>query len=280
LRGDNVEIVSRAPRKPDGWQGPNDGSQRGLRLVLPPKVEARPAQLFPFRSSLMISAMVVGALVIGGKMIWTRMAVLEPLESRTIVVVPTWMLEAPPEEPLESVARQVAALPPPAVPMNPIVVHDLSAGELPVPEVSLSDEPFELSAVWEEAAKPFPVPEPPEPEVKATPKAKPTVAKKSTPPQPARKAAPVKQSPRVARQVPPVYPSAARQAGVEGSVLLQVAVESNGRAGDVLLVSSSGSGLLDAAAMKAVRKWSFRPATINGQPTSGHVRVPVRFQLQ
>ncbi len=279
MRGDNVEIVSRAPRKPDGWQGPNDGSQRGLRLVLPPEVTARPAQLFPFRRSLMISAMVVGAMVVGGKMIWTRVALPEPLESRTIVVVPT-MLEAPPEESLESVVRQVAALPPMAVAMNPIVVHDLSAGELPVPEVSLSDEPFEVSAVWEEAAKPFPVPEPPKPEVKATPKAKSAVAKESTPPQPARKAAAVKQSPRVARQVPPVYPSAARRAGVEGSVLLQVVVQTNGRAGDVLLVSSSGSGLLDAAAMKAVRKWSFRPAMIDGQPTSGHVRVPVRFELR
>jgi protein TonB len=270
--------VSRAPKRPDGWRGPDDGPPKALRLVEAPEVEARNRQLFPFSAAMGIATVVVSALALGGTFVWTKMTVMLPDELGPIVVLQSVPLDELEEESVDAVARQLEALPPPPKTFVPIAVETDGPGEIPMPEVVLNEEPFEVPEDWEDAAKPFSVPEPPTPVAK--PKPQKTVAKKSPPKRSVRKAAPVRRSPQVARQVPPVYPAAARRAGVEGSVLLQVAVESNGRAGNIFLVSSSGSGLLDAAAMRAVRKWSFRPATLDGQPTSGQVRVPVRFQLQ
>jgi protein TonB len=249
-----------------------------LRLVEAPEVQPGRAKLFPFSAALVIAGITMSGVAVAGTMIWIRMAAVLPAEPTTVVVIDSpALLEEPKEEPKEEsveVRHELEALPPAPAVMAAITVDATLEGDVPAPSVELNEEPFEVSEVWEDAAKPFPVPEPPKPVVK------PKVAQKKSAPRSFPKPKSERRAPRVARQVPPTYPAAARRAGVEGSVLLQVAVLINGRAGNVSLVSSSGSGLLDAAAMRAVRKWSFRPATLDGKPTSGEVRVPVRFQLQ
>jgi protein TonB len=79
---------------------------------------------------------------------------------------------------------------------------------------------------------------------------------------------------------PPVYPRAARLAGQEGRVVVRVQVAADGSASSVHVVTSSGTEALDAAAVRAVRGWQFRPATRHGQPVADAVEVPVVFRLR
>jgi protein TonB len=48
----------------------------------------------------------------------------------------------------------------------------------------------------------------------------------------------------------------------------------------VAVARSSESALLDQAAVTAVQKWRFVPATQNGTPIAAQVMVPVVFRLQ
>lgn len=82
------------------------------------------------------------------------------------------------------------------------------------------------------------------------------------------------------RNPPPRYPPAARRSGDEGTVLLKVLVTSDGAAARVELDRSSGSVLLDGAALDAVRIWRFVPARRGAQNVEDWVRVPVVFRLE
>jgi TonB family protein len=46
------------------------------------------------------------------------------------------------------------------------------------------------------------------------------------------------------------------------------------------LVQGSGARELDRAAVEAVRRWRFAPATRGGQPVEGSVQVPITFNLK
>ncbi|MEN3112692.1 energy transducer TonB [Uliginosibacterium paludis] len=78
---------------------------------------------------------------------------------------------------------------------------------------------------------------------------------------------------------PPVYPESALERGLEGVVRLKVFVLASGRPASVELDQSSGSRALDEAALRAVRRWMFVPATRAGQAVDGWASVPVVFKL-
>jgi protein TonB len=65
----------------------------------------------------------------------------------------------------------------------------------------------------------------------------------------------------------------------EGTVTLEVLVNGAGLPEQVVLARSSGSALLDEAALEAVRRWRFRPARRAGEPVPGVVTVPITFRL-
>jgi TonB family protein len=77
----------------------------------------------------------------------------------------------------------------------------------------------------------------------------------------------------------PAYPPLARRMGYEGLVLLAVKVSGAGEPLFVEVKTTSGRPILDAAAVAAVRKWRFSPATADGRPIEATVEVPVRFKL-
>ena len=81
------------------------------------------------------------------------------------------------------------------------------------------------------------------------------------------------------RNPPPQYPAESRKLREEGVVLLKVAVTESGRAGDVQLQRSSGYARLDQAALRAVRRWEFKPARVGLTAVASAVEVPVRFGL-
>ena len=66
--------------------------------------------------------------------------------------------------------------------------------------------------------------------------------------------------PRGGYQVTPSYPATARRLGIEGTALLRVFVDGQGRVGDVVVKQSAGHPDLDRAAADAVRRWRFEPA--------------------
>jgi len=63
----------------------------------------------------------------------------------------------------------------------------------------------------------------------------------------------------------------------EGRVVLRILVQSDGSAGQVSVVESSGSPVLDEAALRAAAEWAFAPATRDGQPVEAWAIIPVRF---
>jgi len=89
-------------------------------------------------------------------------------------------------------------------------------------------------------------------------------------------------SPGILSQVEPTYPERARQAGLEGTVVLKIQILENGRPGHVGVYRSSGSDLLDDAAIDAVRQWRFIPAKnrASGQTIVCYTTMPVVFRLK
>ena len=85
--------------------------------------------------------------------------------------------------------------------------------------------------------------------------------------------------PRYRDNRPPVYPSAARQRGYEGNVLLAAEVRSDGHIGSVRVKRSSGYASLDNSAVEAVKAWRFEPARRMGSPVDAWVEIPIRFKL-
>ena len=83
------------------------------------------------------------------------------------------------------------------------------------------------------------------------------------------------------RQNPaPPYPRKARRMGYEGTVMLKVLVDENGRVDDCMVLESSGYPILDHTARASVKKWLFEPGTEGGIKKKMWVRVPIRFDLR
>ncbi len=78
----------------------------------------------------------------------------------------------------------------------------------------------------------------------------------------------------------PRYPRTALDLGIEGVVVLRVVIAADGSLEAVEVVRSSGSALLDRAAIAAVETWEFRPATVRGEPVHSTLRLPpIKFRL-
>lgn len=80
-------------------------------------------------------------------------------------------------------------------------------------------------------------------------------------------------------RVQPDYPVAAARIQEEGTVLVRVEVDADGRPADVSVARRSGSRDLDRAALDAVRQWRFRPAMRGGKAVASVAEVPVEFTL-
>jgi protein TonB len=81
----------------------------------------------------------------------------------------------------------------------------------------------------------------------------------------------------VIRKVPAVYPVLARQARIEGLVVLSIVVDEKGDVQDVKALS--GPPLLARSAEDALRRWRFKPVIIDGKPTAIESKVSMNFQF-
>lgn len=151
---------------------------------------------------------------------------------------------------------------------------------------------------------PLPPPPPPEKKPEPTPKPKPKPLPKAPPSERAVKAPepeptpapPVTQpaEPTPAAPAPvlppradagqisnpaPAYPSLSRRLREEGLVVLEILIRADGSVGEIKLKASSGFKRLDEAAMNAVKRWRYQPATQGGIAIDFWYEQPVEFNL-
>jgi len=184
------------------------------------------------------------------------------VEVRPTVIVPYRELAAPP--PLSSQP------PPPQVAVTPVAAAPTIGVPVPVPDAQAPPE--QTVASQEEIANATP-------SVEAGPGTAPIMVQP-----PAAEELPAlgayvytDELPVLVKDVLPRYPEFARQAEVEGNVLLRVLVGKDGR---VLEVHVDGSiPVLDDAAVEAARHWVFKPALSNNKPVAVWVARKVRFSL-
>jgi protein TonB len=79
------------------------------------------------------------------------------------------------------------------------------------------------------------------------------------------------------KNVNPVYPDVAARAMVQGNVIVELQVDTQGRVTDARIVK--GIPLLNDAALDAVRQWLYVPPLIDGVPVRLVMTVTVRFKL-
>ena len=103
------------------------------------------------------------------------------------------------------------------------------------------------------------------------------------PPPPTRDREPVRVGgsitrPERVRYVPPVYPDVARAARIEGTVILEAVIGTDGAVREVRVLRPAP--FLEAAAVEAVRQWVFTPTRLNGEPVPVVMTVTVMFTLR
>ncbi|MGO9126763.1 MAG: energy transducer TonB [Terriglobales bacterium] len=79
------------------------------------------------------------------------------------------------------------------------------------------------------------------------------------------------------RRVQPEYPALAKQARIQGAVVLRAVIDREGTIQNLQVIS--GHPLLVQAAINAVRQWRYRPYYLNQQPVEVETQVTVNFTL-
>ena len=82
---------------------------------------------------------------------------------------------------------------------------------------------------------------------------------------------------RLIKKVDPVYPKLARDARVQGQVVLTAIISKDGSIEDLRVLS--GHPMLVQAALDAVRQWRYKPYLLNGEPVEVETTVRVNFTL-
>jgi protein TonB len=79
------------------------------------------------------------------------------------------------------------------------------------------------------------------------------------------------------RKIQPPYPPLARQARIQGQVVLQAEISKAGDIENLRLIS--GHPMLAPAAIEAVKQWKYRPYILNGEPVEVETQITVIFSL-
>lgn len=88
--------------------------------------------------------------------------------------------------------------------------------------------------------------------------------------------------PVVVKSVKPGYTTAAKEARIQGTVVLDAVVLADGFVGDITVVGSldASPGGLDDQAIRALKQWEFKPATKDDKPVAVAVNVEMTFTLE
>jgi protein TonB len=158
-------------------------------------------------------------------------------------------------EMIEEVVDEDEAPPPP-----PPKIEVAPPPFVPPPDIAI-DLPAETStstAIVATTQKPVVKPPPPPPSVR--------VAAKQNPRRPI---------------IYPDYPPQAKRLGQEGTTVLRMYIEADGKPSKCDVQTSSGFPMLDEAAVKqCLRAWKFLPATENGKPLADWMPLRVKWQIK
>ena len=80
--------------------------------------------------------------------------------------------------------------------------------------------------------------------------------------------------------VKPNYPGLARQAGIEGTVIVKVTIDIEGKVIAAVVLSSDVTESMDREAVKAALRCTFKPAKQRDKPVRVDVVIPFQFRLQ
>jgi TonB family protein len=81
--------------------------------------------------------------------------------------------------------------------------------------------------------------------------------------------------PRLISRAMPEYPLVAKQAGIQGDVVVQTTIDQKGNVVNMKVVS--GPAMLRGPALAALRRWRYQPSTLNGQPIAVQMLVTIKF---
>jgi len=79
-------------------------------------------------------------------------------------------------------------------------------------------------------------------------------------------------------RVEPAYPPLAKQARIQGVVVMTALIDKGGNVQNLQVVS--GHPLLAPAAIEAVKQWRYKPFLLNGQPVEVETTVTVNFHVR
>jgi len=79
------------------------------------------------------------------------------------------------------------------------------------------------------------------------------------------------------KKIQPPYPPLARQARIQGQVVLQAEISKDGSIQNLRLIS--GHPMLAPSAIEAVKQWRYKPYYLNGEPVEVETQITVIFSL-
>ena len=82
------------------------------------------------------------------------------------------------------------------------------------------------------------------------------------------------------RRIQPKYPKRSIKMRQEGIVLIHVLISKMGKRIKIKIHKPSQYALLNKAALKAVKKWTFSPYVVNGVPVQSWIEIPIEFKIQ
>ncbi len=80
-------------------------------------------------------------------------------------------------------------------------------------------------------------------------------------------------------KIQPIYPSRARMEGIEGYVKIELEVNKTGTVTKITIIKSVPKGVFNEAVINAVKRWKFKPKTINGKPVKQVGILTINFKL-
>jgi TonB family protein len=78
-------------------------------------------------------------------------------------------------------------------------------------------------------------------------------------------------------QTRPLYPPLARQARIQGNVVLHAIIDKDGKVAQLEVIS--GHPLLVQSALDAVKQWRYKPTLLNGDPVEVDTTITVTFTM-
>jgi protein TonB len=79
-------------------------------------------------------------------------------------------------------------------------------------------------------------------------------------------------------RIEPEYTEIARRARIQGIVIIEAVIDRQGNVTDARIIKGLPMGL-DQEALRAIKRWKFKPGTLNGQPVPVYFNLSINFRL-